>query len=111
MSGSAPSSGSTSPGRPRRRWSSAAAASHTETAADGRRRADGAGPGECAVDRAVAAMMSRMTWHPARLPSGRVDLSAISTDDTAGFEGGKRHGKATLFAMGEELSNLQERLF
>jgi len=56
-------------------------------------------------------MMSRMTWHPSRLPAGRVDLTAISTDDTSGFEGGKRHGKATLFAMGEELADLQERLF
>ena len=56
-------------------------------------------------------MMTPMTWHPSPLPAGRVDLSAISTDDTDGFEGGKRHGKATLFAMGEELSDLQERLF
>ena len=56
-------------------------------------------------------MMARMTWHPPRLPAGRVDLTAIPTDDTDGFDGGKTAGKAALFAMGKELAELQERLF
>ncbi|GAA1161449.1 polyphosphate kinase 2 family protein [Nocardioides aquiterrae] len=46
-----------------------------------------------------------------RVPSGPVDLAAIPTDATPGFKGGKRDGKAALFAMGDELADLQERLF
>lgn len=46
-----------------------------------------------------------------RLPDGPVDLAAIATDDRPGLEGGKREGKAALAALGEELSDLQERLY
>jgi PPK2 family polyphosphate:nucleotide phosphotransferase len=49
--------------------------------------------------------------HALRLPPGPVDLAAIPTDATPGFGGGKREGKAALFAMGDELADLQERLF
>jgi PPK2 family polyphosphate:nucleotide phosphotransferase len=49
--------------------------------------------------------------HGFRVPSGTVDLAAIPTDATPGFKGGKRKGKAVLFAMGDELADLQERLF
>jgi PPK2 family polyphosphate:nucleotide phosphotransferase len=52
-----------------------------------------------------------MSAHLHRLPPGAVDLTAISTDDTPGFDGGKTKGKAALFALGEELSDLQERLW
>ena len=46
-----------------------------------------------------------------RLPSGPVDLAAIETDAAPGFDGKKDDGKSTLFAMGDELSDLQERLW
>ncbi|PVG82064.1 phosphate--nucleotide phosphotransferase [Nocardioides gansuensis] len=46
-----------------------------------------------------------------RLPPGPVELSAIETDAAPGFDGGKSDGEAALFAMGEELSDLQERLW
>ena len=52
-----------------------------------------------------------MTAHPLRLPSGPVDLDAIPTGATPGFDGGRKAGKAALFAMGVELAELQERLF
>jgi PPK2 family polyphosphate:nucleotide phosphotransferase len=45
------------------------------------------------------------------VPDGPVDLSTYDTRATPGFDGGKQEGKAALFAMGEELSDLQERLF
>ena len=46
-----------------------------------------------------------------RLPSGPIDLSAMETDAAPGFKGKKADGKSTLFAMGDELSDLQERLW
>ena len=46
-----------------------------------------------------------------RLPSGPVDLAAIETDAAPGFDGKKADGKAALSAMGDELADLQERLF
>ena len=52
-----------------------------------------------------------MTPHLHRLPPGPVDLSEIATDAKPGFDGKKRDGKSALFAMGDELSDLQERLF
>src|SRR3954452_21456509 len=45
-----------------------------------------------------------------RLPPGPVDLTKIETRTTAGFDGGKSAGKAALEAMGDDLSQLQERL-
>jgi polyphosphate kinase 2 (PPK2 family) len=48
---------------------------------------------------------------PFRLPAGPVDLASIETDAAPGFDGGKKKGKAALFALGSELSELQERLF
>ncbi len=56
-------------------------------------------------------MMGPMTKHALRLPAGPVDLTSIKTDTALGFDGGKKKGKATLFALGDELSDLQERLF
>lgn len=52
-----------------------------------------------------------MNPHLHRLSPGPVDLSTIPTDATPGFHGGKTKGKAALFALGEELSELQERLW
>jgi PPK2 family polyphosphate:nucleotide phosphotransferase len=57
-------------------------------------------------------MMAPMTdEYPFRLPPGPVDLDAIETDASPGFDGGKKEGKAALFALGDALSDLQERLF
>jgi len=52
-----------------------------------------------------------MSAHLHLLPPGPVDLGAIPTDVTPGFDGGKNKGKAALFALGEQLSDLQERLW
>jgi PPK2 family polyphosphate:nucleotide phosphotransferase len=46
-----------------------------------------------------------------RLSQGPVDLTAIETDAAPGFDGKKADGKGALFAMGEELADLQERLW
>jgi PPK2 family polyphosphate:nucleotide phosphotransferase len=46
-----------------------------------------------------------------RLPPGPVDLLSLPTDATPGFSGGKADGKAALTALGDELADLQERLF
>ena len=46
-----------------------------------------------------------------RLPAGPVDLTAIATDATLGFEGKKADGEKALLGLGPELSELQERLF
>ena len=45
-----------------------------------------------------------------RVPAGPVDLSALDTRATPGFDGGKAAGKAALAALGPRLSDLQERL-
>jgi PPK2 family polyphosphate:nucleotide phosphotransferase len=53
-----------------------------------------------------------MTYADAlRLPAGPVDLSEIATDDTPGFSGDKAAGKEALLALGDDLADLQERLF
>jgi PPK2 family polyphosphate:nucleotide phosphotransferase len=46
-----------------------------------------------------------------RLPPGPVDLTAMPTDATPGFDGGKKQGTAALADMGDELFGLQERLY
>ena len=46
-----------------------------------------------------------------RLPPGPVDLTSIETDAAPGFDGKKADGKGALFAMGDELADLQERLW
>ena len=45
-----------------------------------------------------------------RVPAGPVDLSALDTRATPGFDGDKAAGKAELDALGPRLSDLQERL-
>jgi len=46
-----------------------------------------------------------------RLPAGPVDLRSIDTDVAPGFDGDKAEGEAALLALGDELSDLQERLW
>lgn len=55
--------------------------------------------------------MTSMFEHLLRLASGPVDLSALPTGDTPGFEGSKKDGQGALLALGDGLSDLQERLF
>ena len=55
-------------------------------------------------------MTDEITPH-LRLPSGPVDLAAIETDASPGFDGKKKDGKKALAALGDELSDLQERLW
>jgi PPK2 family polyphosphate:nucleotide phosphotransferase len=45
------------------------------------------------------------------VPPGPVDLTSYDTRAKPGFSGSRKKGKAALFAMGNELSDLQERLF
>ena len=46
-----------------------------------------------------------------RLAPGPVDLTALPTGATPGFSGGKSDGKAALLGIGDELADLQERLW
>ncbi len=46
-----------------------------------------------------------------RLPPGPVDLTQLPTDEAPGFDGSKSDGKQALVALGDELADLQERLF
>jgi len=46
-----------------------------------------------------------------RLPPGPVNLRSIETDAAPGYDGDKKSGKADLWATGEELFDLQQRLF
>ncbi|WP_245582178.1 PPK2 family polyphosphate kinase [Nocardioides halotolerans] len=46
-----------------------------------------------------------------RLPPGPVDLSAIDSGATPGVDADKKAGKEALAALGDELSELQERLW
>lgn len=46
-----------------------------------------------------------------RLPAGPVDLGSIPTDAVVGFDGKKSAGAAALLALGDDLADLQERLF
>ena len=52
-----------------------------------------------------------MTTSPLQLPSGPVDLAALPTRAKLGYDGSKKDGKRLLFSLGDELSELQERLF
>ena len=46
-----------------------------------------------------------------RLPPGPVNLRLIETDAAPGYDGDKKSGKTDLWAIGEELFDLQQRLF
>ena len=61
-------------------------------------------------------MMGPMSSSPSfsdvlRLPPGPVDLRSIETDAAPGYDGDKKSGTSDLAAIGDELSDLQERLF
>src|SRR4029078_1656565 len=45
------------------------------------------------------------------VPRGPVDLASYDPHGKPGFDGPKQEGKAALYAMGDELAELQERLF
>ena len=49
--------------------------------------------------------------HLHRLAAGPVDLTSVPTDATPGFADGKKKGVAALATLGEQLSDLQERLW
>jgi len=46
-----------------------------------------------------------------RLPAGPVDLAAIDTAGTPGFDGGKKKATKALATLGPRLADLQERLY
>jgi len=46
-----------------------------------------------------------------RLPTGPVDLAAIDTAGTPGFDGGKKKATKALATLGPRLADLQERLY
>jgi PPK2 family polyphosphate:nucleotide phosphotransferase len=52
-----------------------------------------------------------MTLADLRLPPGPVDLAALDPAATPGFTGGKQEGKAALEALGDDLADMQERLY
>jgi PPK2 family polyphosphate:nucleotide phosphotransferase len=55
--------------------------------------------------------MAKSTTETLTLPRGPVDLGALDPHGKPGFSGKKSDGKAVLYALGDELSDLQERLF
>ena len=55
--------------------------------------------------------MATSTTETLTLPRGPVDLAAVDPHGKPGFHGSKKEGKAVLYALGDELSDLQERLF
>jgi len=52
-----------------------------------------------------------MTLADLRLPPGPVDLAALDSGATPGFTGDKEEGQAALEALGDDLADLQERLY
>ncbi len=54
---------------------------------------------------------SRSLLEALRVPPGPVDLAGYDPRAKPGFHGGKKKGKGALYALGDELSALQERLF
>lgn len=76
---------------------------------------------------AVASLESRTQRHPfgceilasmthtvtdlLQLPRGTVTLAALDPGDTSGFDGSKKEAEKALAGLGEELADLQERMF
>ncbi|MCW2806242.1 MAG: phosphate:nucleotide phosphotransferase [Marmoricola sp.] len=46
-----------------------------------------------------------------RLPEGAVSLADLDPGDTSGFDGGKKQAEKDLVALGDELADLQERMY
>lgn len=59
----------------------------------------------------TAAMTATSLTEQLRLPSGPVDLTSYDARSTPGFDGSKSEGKAALADLGDDLADLQERLF
>lgn len=59
----------------------------------------------------MGALMGASMGGELRLGPGPVDLTAIRTDATPGFDGDKAAGEAALLELGDELAELQERLW
>lgn len=59
----------------------------------------------------MGAPMSASAGRELRLAPGPVDLTSMPTDATPGFDGDKAAGKAALLELGDELAELQERLW
>jgi PPK2 family polyphosphate:nucleotide phosphotransferase len=55
--------------------------------------------------------MAKSIIEALRVPRGPVDLTSYDSRAKPGFDGSKKKGKAALYAMGDHLSDLQERLF
>ena len=56
-------------------------------------------------------MIARMISDLLRVPPGPVDLTSYDTNAHPGFEGDKDDGKTALEDLGDEIADLQERLF
>jgi PPK2 family polyphosphate:nucleotide phosphotransferase len=56
-------------------------------------------------------MIARMISDLLRVPPGPVDLTSYDTNAHPGFEGDKDDGKKALEDLGDEIADLQERLF
>ena len=56
-------------------------------------------------------MIARMISDLLRVPPGPVDLTSYDTNGQPGFEGDKDDGKTALEELGDEIADLQERLF
>ena len=56
-------------------------------------------------------MIARMISDLLRVPPGPVDLTSYDTNGQPGFEGDKDDGKTALEDLGDEIADLQERLF
>ena len=52
-----------------------------------------------------------MTLAALRLPPGPVDLASLDSAATPGFTGDKKEGQAELESLGDDLADLQERLY
>ena len=59
----------------------------------------------------TAAMTATSLTEQLRLPSGPVDLASYDARSTPGFDGSKSEGKRALADLGDDLADLQERLF
>ena len=59
----------------------------------------------------TAAMTATSLTEQLRLPSGPVDLASYDARSTPGFDGSKSEGKKALADLGDDLADLQERLF
>ncbi|MCW2710204.1 MAG: phosphate:nucleotide phosphotransferase, partial [Marmoricola sp.] len=60
---------------------------------------------------AILATMAYTVTDLLRLPEGAVSLADLDPGDTSGFDGGKKQAEKDLVALGDELADLQERMY